>query len=336
MRSEFSPHELHQTLRSKDQLFRSQVVSSKWSLLPEVENYLEQSSPDVRDLAVLMWCLNELKVDDASIWEKSLSKFASLSLLQGSYASSFMFSLAGYVSRNPLLPGDFLNDLKSRLGELVNSVEFEKTSTLKDVSQLTYATSVVFPGDRLGRTITLRAASLLENLRKRAEEPDIADLESCKEVCLLWSALRVRKGKGAKIPSRLVEALLEASRGLRFCSDMNQNKVAQICDSLAILGINDQRIVYQVILFVDTHKSEINQKNLLRLVRCMSKLRVDNEIFWKRIASRLEDPVGLRFSVDELEEIKRSFRHFKKNQRVMGILDLYIKTKVDEKNYGGF
>jgi hypothetical protein len=151
----------------------------------------------------------------------------------------------------------------------------------------------------------------------------------------LWSVARKRKEQGQKVGRDLLEALCEASRGLRDCADFNQNKVAQVCESLAVLNLSDARPVYQVILFVDKHRGAINARNFLRIVRSMARLRVDNPVLWRRLGNILEGEIGLRFELAELAEISRVFEKLNpRNQRVQGILDLYVKTKQDFARYG--
>ena len=184
--------------------------------------------------------------------------------------------------------------------------------------------------------LPIRATDILTSLPTREGSDGIPVLSSCKEIVLLWSSLRIRRSKDDRIPHKFLEALLESSRGLRYCEDMNQNKIGQLSDSISVLGTSDPRIVFQIIHFMDSNESGLNSKNLLRIIRAMSRLGIDNEILWKRIASRLEQPVGLDYSVKELGDIQNAFSLMKNNRRVLGILDLYIKTKLDAARYGTF
>jgi hypothetical protein len=305
-------------------------------LTREITDYLQHKSTGSRELSVLATALRKLAMHEPSCWDSLIERMVNSDNPDCESVSSFLFSIATMNKDSSHIKDSILPKLEGFLRDCLNENEFLQRASLRDISQLCYASSELFTGFKPSRSLFTRATDLLVSIPRRSEELEIADLSSCKELCLLWSTLRIRKSKGEKFPSAFTESLLEASRGLRFCEDLNQNKVGQICDALTVLKLNDPRIVYQVILFVDTHKSEINKKNLLRIIRCMTRLGVDNDILWKRLASRMEDPVGLSFSVQELEEIKRSFACHKNNQRVLGILDLFIKTKIDAQKYGGY
>ena len=333
------PYKLHKLANSRniEQTDRNRRTESNFALLPEVDGFLQKPPHDSLELSVLASALRRLEIDEQTCWETLVERMICRRTSDCGSVSSFLFSVALMTERDAHILSDTTKrNLEGFVQSLLETDLFINSSSSGDLTQLCYASSTLFPNIKGSRALFLKASQSLETIPRREDDPDIPLLKSCKEVCLLWSTVRMRKMKGHKIPSSFLENLVEASRGLRYCEDFNQNKVGQICESLTVLRINDPRIVYQVILFVDKHKSEINKKNLLRIVRCMHRLGVDNDILWKRLASRMEDPVGLSFSITELEEIKKCFTIYKSNQRIMGILDLFMKTKVDAQRYGGF
>lgn len=311
--------------------------SSKWKLLPDLEKCLAMSALSGRELSSLSWSLDRIALDDSTLWERAINLILKQENPECCHVAAILFSLSNAISREPtLLSFAQRRQLSEWFGTLASKGSFLSDSSLADISQLCFSASVLFPKSGVTRPLFHRATETLNTLPNRSDEEDVCHLASCKEIVLLWSTARQRRSTGDPIPSSFMEALLESSRGLRFCEDLNQNKVAQICDSITILGSDDPRIVYQIINYVDNHKDAINSKNLLRIIRAMNKLCVENQVLWKRIAYRLEDSVGLDYSVSELEEIKRAFSklYSKKNQRVTGILQLYINTKLDAYKYG--
>ena len=306
--------------------------SGKESLSNAVEEcklYLSQSSIPARDLSLLAWSLDRIHVIDAEIWGSLIRQSSGANSCPSDYAST-LFAISKAYQREPTVMSD---ESKNALrGSLDTSTQFLSVLSLCDSAQIAFALTSIYPEtSQLSAPFVSRAVKLLSELPRT----DKAVLKSCRELCLLWSVARKRKEQGQKVGRDLLEALCEASRGLRDCADFNQNKVAQVCESLAVLNLSDARPVYQVILFVDKHRGAINARNFLRIVRSMARLRVDNPVLWRRLGNILEGEIGLRFELAELAEISRVFEKLNpRNQRVQGILDLYVKTKQDFARYG--
>lgn len=277
-------------------------------------------------------------ITDHQIWGKVILHLPEAFLTPGDAAIT-IFSLSRALQNEPsLLSEESKKALEVCVEMHVNSSAcFSEACSLCDCSQISFGLTSIFPlKPRMSLPFLRRATKLLQELPKSEGTEEVPLLGSCRDVCLLWSVARERKAKGIKVGQSFIEALCEASRGLRNCSDFNQNKAAQVSESIASLNVGDPRVVFQVILFVDTHRSEINGRNLLRIMRSMHALGVDNPVLWRRIANRLEDAVGLGFDLKELEEIRWIFtKSSPRNPRVQGILGLYIKTKQEFIQYDG-
>jgi hypothetical protein len=228
------------------------------------------------------------------------------------------------------------DQLLEALTDLPKNPEWMANLGLRDASQITYAISCMYPKSSVVVPFVKRCSAALESLPVSPDEERIPQPESCREICLLWSVARDRKAYAhSGVSKEFLGALLEASRGLRNCRDFNQNKAAQVADTISELGLNDPRIVFQIIQYVSTRHREINSKNLYRIMLSMSRLNVNNDVLWKRISNRLEDKVGLTYTIDQLNEIRNIFAKFTPgNRRVFGILDLYIRTKLENSKYG--
>jgi hypothetical protein len=204
---------------------------------------------------------------------------------------------------------------------------------LTDVAQLLYAANILFPKLRnIIAPMVNHATRLLNSIPHTKETETVPSLKSCKEICLLWSFTRL-----SKPPKDFLEALYEASRGLRLCRDFNQNKAGQLAEVLAEVRCVDPRAVYQVIHFVDKNWELLNGKNLFRIINSFGKLRIDNDIALKKLARRLECKVGLTLTVPQLRTCRHYMSKFAPEgvaRRTAGILDLYIKTKNEAIRFG--
>lgn len=320
-------------VRSLSYTESSDKASGRWAIVNEIESYLAGPTITPRDMSVICWSAERMSLDDAHLWQVMIEKIRSLNITSWSDAGSVLFSAArAYTRERSIFPERTLGSIQAWLDALLT--ESTKPS-LVDLAQIYYSVSTLFPKFILNKHLQKKLIVALNDIPTHNDEDKIPTLSSCKELSLMWSACRIIKSQKINPPPQLMSSLLEASRGLRNCEDFNQNKVAQLSEAIDVMNVKDPRVVYQIIHFVDKHKSEINHRNLFRIARSMSNLGVANDVLWKRIAARLEDPIGLKLSVKELEQLKSSFRLLKNNQRIMGILDLYIKTKVDESKYGG-
>jgi hypothetical protein len=323
----------HIRARSHAYTESSEKASGRWVIVNEIESYLEGPTITPRDMSVICWSAERMSLDDAHLWQVIFERIGTLKITSWSDIGSVLFSAArAYTRERSTFPERTLGSIQAWLGALM--AESAKPS-LVDLAQIYYSVSTMFPKFILNKHLQKKLIVALNDIPTHNDDEKIPTLSSCKEISLMWSACRIIKSQNVNPPPQLMSSLLEASRGLRNCEDFNQNKVAQLSEAIAVMNVKDPRAVYQIIHFVDKHKSKINHRNLFRIARSMSKLGVANDVLWKRIAARLEDPIGLKLSVQELEEFKNAFRLLKNNQRIMGILDLYIKTKVDESKYGG-
>ena len=291
--------------------------------MPVLIKYLSVSSVPLRSLSQLAWSLDRMRVYDELCWSRLVSlSMVSSNVSSGSDVAVFVFSLANSVSNYPsLVSRSQIRDLSMYLASI--SATITSKLTLCDCAQLTYGVSVLFP--HLVKPLLLRAVALLEAIPKGAD--DIPQLESCNELLLLWSVARVLGDNNILIPS-----LLETSRGLRLCHDFNQYKASQLCECISKLEISDPRVISQIIHYVDINYASINARNLLRIIQNMAN--IDNPILWKQISKRLEQPVGLKFSLDQIEAIKSVYKQRHNGRRTLAILELYQKTKLDAKKFG--
>ena len=296
------------------------AASGSMKLIPEVEKYLSTELATPRQLSVLSWSLNKLAIYDSRIWDTIAHHFCEMDAASPSDTAIILFSLSNVLkSDKSLLNPPSLASIESRIKHLASDSSFVSSVSLCDSAQICYAVSSMFP----------KSSSVISFIKQA-----IAHLESI-PVSTDSEELPIRNEYRNRLTNDLISTLLESSRGLRNCKDFNQNKVGQLCVSLAILNVNDPRPVYQVILFVDSHHKEINGKNLIRIIRAMGNLLVGNDVLWKRIANRLEDEIALRYTIPQLSEIRHTFAKLApSNQRILGLLDLYIKTKSEQTQYG--
>jgi hypothetical protein len=288
------------------------------------------------EVSSIAWSLAKLEIVDPHLWCCVIGALLRSSETSPSDLASTTFSIASVFKRDfTLLPGETKNRLNGVLQQLGSDSTEMNRLALADAAQFSYGVSILFPQSPIITPYISKSIALLTSLPRCPE--GIPILKSCRELCLLWSVARLRKDIPNRTSRDLVEALLDASRGLRNCSDFNQNKVAQIADTLKTLKITDNRIMFQIIHFLDKHSQLINAKNLLRITTCLGELKIDNPIAWRRIAKRIESPLGVKLDIADLELIGRYISKLAPPgvaQRSTGIISLYIKTKTDAKMYG--
>ena len=273
---------------------------------------------------------------DPHVWSCVVRAISSCSDLSPKDFSLSLFSLSCAVQKDyAVLPTNIKAELSSTLQRLASDSSFINRASLVDMAQILYGISILFPKSPVITPFIAKSTALLNGLPRSPDEVPI--LQSCREICLLWSVARLRKDIRNRSSRDLNEALLSASRGLRNCSDFNQNKAAQIADTLRTLQLADPRIMFQVIHYLDKHGHTMNGNNLMRMVKCLGELKIDNPIAWRRIANRIESPVGVGLSISDLELLSRYVVKFAPAgvaQRASGIISLYIKTKSDAAMYG--
>ena len=327
--------QLHRRARANSRGVPPLNFVSRWEFLPELEEFLTSSSLKLRDVSKIAWSLNKLVVDDGAIWSKLLKLIVCSTEANPSDMAVILFSLANSLGRDScLVPAEELEAILRVIESRSQDSKFLNSLSLCDCAQLCYSLAVIFPGSSSVGPVIRRAIEHLSQLPLTDGVDPIPQLSSCRDVCLLWSVARLRIKYRNKLSASLTEALCEASRGLRLCPDFNQNKAAQLAECLAVLSVDDPRAVFQVVHFLDKQHKSVNANNIIRITRSMGRLRISNAILWKRIGNRLEDSVGLRLTLDELDEIKEIFRTVgAASQRTFGILDLYMRTKADAQKF---
>ena len=289
-----------------------------WSMVPNILQYLSSSTVSIRSVSKLAWSLDKLGMYEEQCWSKFILLMIHSAASSPSDISIFLFSLANAFQREPSLISR--EELDNIWTVCVSGLPLDPRLSLCDSVQLFYASSVLYES-RLSVKFGVHSMDLLSKVPYETHT-------SCRDICLMWSSV-CKTGN-----MKDLEPLLEASRGLRYCRDFNQNKAAQIAESCMFLRIYDPRVISQIINFVNVNHKTINGRNLLRIAQSFSKIGISNEIFWKRIAQRLQDPIGMKFSVEQIETFKSLLDGRLKSQRVFGILELFQKTKIDAKKFG--
>ena len=304
--------------------------------LRELDNALMSGSLSASEISSIAWSLGKLAILDPHCWSGVIGSLSQSAEFRPADLAITTFALASVVKMDStLLQGEIRNRLGAVLHKLASSQSDINRTNLADAAQLSYGVSKLFPHSPLITPYVSRSVALLTSLPRCPEGVPV--IESCRELGLLWSVARLRRDTHNRTSRDLVEALLDASRGLRNCSDFNQNKVAQIADTLRVLKISDNRIIFQLIHFLDKKSQSINAKNLMRIAACLGELKIDNPIAWRRIAKRIESPLGVKLGISDLELLARYIIKFGPpgvSQRSSGIISLYIKTKTDAYMYG--
>jgi len=147
----------------------------------------------------------------------------------------------------------------------------------------------------------------------------------------IWGTLAALRWKP---DDEALEVLCEESRLLRLDHTFNQDMAAELARSLLTLNVDDGRPAYQVVDYVARKGLALRADTLLTLTEFFAVRSVSHDLAWKRLGVRAQQrAVDLR-----LPDIDRLINAFKRsgkgNQRIYGMLDLFMKLREDQARYG--
>ncbi|CAK0912036.1 unnamed protein product, partial [Prorocentrum cordatum] len=135
-------------------------------------------------------------------------------------------------------------------------------------------------------------------------------------------------------PKEVVEVLCEESRLLRLDHTFNQDMAAELAGALLRLRVDDPRPAYQVVDFVARKGLSLRADTLLVLTEFFAARSVTHEVAWKRLGVRAQQR-GVDLRLADLDRLISAFRASEKgNQRIFGMLDLFVKIREDHARYG--
>ncbi|CAE8712993.1 unnamed protein product, partial [Polarella glacialis] len=147
----------------------------------------------------------------------------------------------------------------------------------------------------------------------------------------IWGALaslRWRLEDGA------LEILCEESRHLRLDHTFNQDMAAELARALLTLKVEDPRPEYQIADFVARRGLSLRADTLLVLTEFFAARNVSHDFAWKRLGVRVQQR-GVDLKLQDLDRLVAAYRRAGRgNQRIFGMLTLFLRLREDQAKYG--
>jgi len=183
------------------------------------------------------------------------------------------------------------------------------------------ALATINPGATRNLHETLVKGMEMESLGFRAQE-----------ITTLWTTFADMKVKD----KHAIDLLCEETRRLRLDHTFNQHMVVAIGKSITTMKIDDARVIYQLVHWVRENGESMNAQRLLEVCEFLSGANINDEKAWKRLGVRAQKR-GIDLSLADARKLRHCFYKVRRsNQRVAGILDLFVNCKEDEAKYGAF
>jgi len=147
----------------------------------------------------------------------------------------------------------------------------------------------------------------------------------------VWSVLA---SLSWKLSPDVLETLCEESRNLRLDHTFNQDMAVDLAHSLVKLGVSDPRPEYQVVDYVARRGLSLRADTLLELIQFMASRGVTHPVAWKRIGVRAQQR-AVDLSLADIDRLASVFRKSGRgNDRIFGMLQLFMKIREDQSKYG--
>mmetsp|Transcript_15246 Transcript_15246/g.47946 ORF Transcript_15246/g.47946 Transcript_15246/m.47946 type:complete len:114 (+) Transcript_15246:146-487(+) len=109
---------------------------------------------------------------------------------------------------------------------------------------------------------------------------------------------------------------------------------AGLARALLRLGVEDPRPTYQVVDFVARKGLSLRADALLTLAEFFAARGVTHEAAWKRLGVRAQQR-GVDLRLPDIDRLIAAFRRAGTgNQRVYGMLSLFLRIREDQARYG--
>lgn len=287
-----------------------------WALLPIMTARVPCMNP--KQIALCAWALGRTLVQDENAWT-ALGSVISTRAVEFSLPDLAMFAwaLAG-VDR--VAPEEILALKQAVRQKLMGQPPKESSH---DLCMLLKALSKLTPGDK--RFLEWLLLLMLEGMETKSMAFTAQGTTS------IWSALAMLKWCPDE---KALEVLCEESRQLRLDHTFNQDMAAELAQALLTLNIADQRPEYQIADYVARKGLSLRSDTLLVLAEFFAKRKVAHDLAWKRLGVRAQQR-GVDLSLQEIDRLVAAFRRAGRgNQRIFGMLTLFLRLREDQAKYG--
>ncbi|CAE7736435.1 unnamed protein product [Symbiodinium sp. CCMP2592] len=287
-----------------------------WRLLPLMVARIPLMTP--KQLALCAWGLGRTLVHDDQAW-------TSLGAALRARAQDFLLAdLAmyawGLAAVDRVSPSEVVV-LKQSVRNLLFGQSLPESS--HNLCILLKALGKLTPDDR--RFLEWLLLLMLEAMEMRSISFAAQGLTS------IWAALGMLKWRPEE---RMLEVLCEESRRLRLDHTFNQDMAAELAKALLILDVDDARPVYQVADYVARRGLSLRADTLLVLAEFFAARGVNHDLAWKRLGVRAQQR-GVDLRLHDIDRLVAAFRRAGRgNQRIYGMLSLFLRLREDQAKYG--
>jgi len=290
---------------------------SAWRLLPNLMARAPSMTP--KQLAVSSWSLGRTLVNDDEAWRTigtcfrhRVGEYTLTDLAMMAWA----FSVIGHSSPPEIVA------LKKAVRMLLVGQTIDDVSS-HDLAMIFKAVSKLTPQDArfLEWLLLLMSEGIAEKTMAFAAQGLVT----------VWSVLA---SLSWKLSPNVLETLCEESRNLRLDHTFNQDMAVDLAHSLVKLGVSDPRPEYQVVDYVARRGLSLRADTLLELIQFMASRGVTHPVAWKRIGVRAQQR-AVDLSLADIDRLASVFRKSGRgNDRIFGMLQLFMKIREDQSKYG--
>jgi len=288
-----------------------------WQLLPLVVARLPLMTP--KQLSISAWSLGRTLVNGDEVWialgdafRRRVPDFQlrDLAMLAWSFAAVDRAMPAEVVALKQAVRKDLL-------GQGTDGVSSHDLCMLfRSVAKLT-------PQDR--RFLEWLLLLMMEGIATKTMAFTAQGISS------IWGTLALQRWK---LSEEVREALCEEVRSLRLDHTFNQDMAVEIAEALVTLEIDDPRPDYQIADFVARKGLSLRADTLLALAEFLCVRGVTHEKAWKRIGVRAQQR-AVDLQIPDIDRLIAVFKRAGKgNNRVFGMLNLFMLLREDSAKYG--
>lgn len=288
-----------------------------WRLIPIMTARVPCMTP--KQIALCAWGLGRTLVHEEQAWA-ALGGVVCSQAKEFSLSDIAMFSW-GLAAVDRTAPAEILA-LKQAVRQKLLGRSLKEESS-HDLCMLLKAMSKLTPGDE--RFLQWLLLLIFEAM----EEKTIPF--AAQGTTSIWSALAMLKWRPE---DQQLEVLCEESRQLRLDHTFNQDMAAEIARALLVLDVKDPRPEYQIADYVARKGLSLRSDTLLVLAEFFATRQVSHDLAWKRLGVRVQQR-GIDLALQDIERLVAAFRRAGRgNQRIYGMMTLFLRLREDQAKYG--
>jgi hypothetical protein len=264
-------------------------------ILGELEIFVQTAS--TADCSVIAYYLGNFKTFQPTIWPNLFTKLQSKQEISNKHIIRFLYGFSK-LPENPFDPRSLLDKV---------SIPNLNQTDLVMLLHVAHRFNAIDFTQELEHTLI----SLNPSLPADA-------------IITLW------KTSSSSTNPKFLDFLYEQSRTLRNSPKFTDVMFMELLRTTLRLKISDARVFYQLINFVNT--KSIRKDFFVECCVSFSKLKIQDEKCWRRLANRFEKLAPL-LAPEDIDRVSRSFRG-RMGERMHGMINLMKSVRADLEEFG--